>query len=354
MSSPNRPSTKAGMPPGSLVHIGKKHTEKPVFSWFSYNAANVSQQNPVTVDELLALPRISGEIVWLDMIGVNHVDIIETIGQSFNLHPLVMEDICNTEQRPKFEEFSGYTFFTLKRSEYTHLPSYVSLTQVSIVFSPDFILTFREEASPIFDTIRKRLLSGASRARTKKSDFLVYLIIDSIVDSYFDIVEKISDEIETIEEKMIIDTDGRFVSMFQRLKRNLTYLLKALYPLREALSKLEKRDNPLLEIQTIPYYRDIYDHTVHLIESIENQRDILSGSMDVYLSSLNNRMNSIMKVLTIIATVFIPLSFFASVYGMNFRYFPELQWRYGYLYFWILIIVILIIMMFHFKKKKWM
>lgn len=354
MADHTRQSKKSGLPPGSVIHIGKKITEKPQLYWIRYNADDIQTAEVATLLQLPQPVETTTHITWLDLVGINHTDMVEELGKTYNLHPLVLEDIVNTEQRPKFEEFTGYTFFTLKKAEYTRLSAFVALSQVSIVFGKNFVLTFREEDSDLFDNIRKRLISGASRARNKKSDFLVYLIIDSIVDSYFDIIETISDEIDIVEERMLKDNNGKSIQVFQRLKRNLAFMFKSLYPLREALSKLEKRDNPLLDSDTLPYFRDVYDHTIHIIESIENQRDILGGVMDVYLSSLNNKMNSIMKVLTVIATIFIPLSFFASVYGMNFRNFPELQWKYGYLYFWVLILIVVGIMLYYFKKKKWM
>jgi magnesium transporter len=352
MSERTRLSKKAGLPPGSLVHIGKKITEEPLFYWLTYNEKIISQGTTSLVDEL---PKPSPEtITWIDMIGIDHIETVDALGKVFHLHPLMLEDIVNTEQRPKFEEFQGYTFFTLKKAEYLKAGSHMYLSQVSIVFGENFVLTFREEESDLFEEIRNRLLSGTSRARKKKSDFLVYTVIDNIIDRYFDIIERLSDEIEVIEEKMLKDVNGKSMVPFQRLRRNLAYMLRSLYPLREALSKLEKHDNPLLDPDNLPYFRDIYDHIIHIIESIENQRDILGGVMDVYLTSLNNRMNSIMKVLTVISTIFIPISFFASVYGMNFINFPELHWKYGYLYFWSLIIIIVIIMFVYFKKKKWM
>lgn len=354
MPKHNRQSKKTGLPPGTLVHIGEKITENPLFYWVSYNAEDIRELSPDKLSDLPVYDKSDKTITWLDLVGINHLETVEKIGEIYGLHPLVMEDIVNTEQRPKFEEFSGYTFFTLKKATYGKSPDNVSLNQVSIVFGHNFVLTFREEESEVFSGIKKRLLSGVGRVRNKKSDFLVYYIIDSIVDGYFDIIETIADEIETVEERMMKDTNGKSIYVLQRLKRNLSYMLKSLYPLREALSKLEKRDNPFIEEDTLPYFRDVYDHSIHIIESIESQRDILSGVMDVYLTSLNNRMNSIMKVLTVIATIFMPLSFFASVYGMNFRYFPEIQWKYGYLYFWIMIILVVLLMFYYFRKKKWM
>ncbi|MHC1708388.1 MAG: magnesium/cobalt transporter CorA [Bacteroidales bacterium] len=347
-----RLSKKSGLPPGSLVHIGKKITEKPFFYWSQYSKSKINQGTTSLVSDL-PLPSDS-DITWVDMVGINHIETVEELGKNYNLHPLVLEDIVNTEQRPKFEEFDGYTFLTLKKIEYTKSFTAVYQTQVSLVFGKNFVITFREEDSNIFEDIRKRLLSGASKARHKKSDYLVYHVLDSIVDSYFEIIEKLSDDIEVVEDRMIREVKGLSMAPFQRLRRNLVFMLKSLYPLREALSRLEKRDNPQLDPENIPYFRDVYDHTLHIIESIENQREILSGVMDIYLSNLNNRMNSIMKVLTIIATIFIPISFFASVYGMNFENFPEIHYKYGYLYFWILILVIVVIMLLYFRKKKWL
>ncbi len=342
------------MPPGSMVHIGKHSTVFPQIHLFNYSQSNVDETEITDLAQIEPYLLKPETVTWVDMKGLNHLETVEAIGQLFNIHPLVLEDIVNAEQRPKFEDYDSYLFFTLKTMEVNGEMFKVEYGQISILVGKNFVVTFQEKSNNLFGTIRNRLLSGASRARSRKPDFLVYLIVDTIVDAYFQVVEKFSDILEDVEEKMLNDDSGKSILNLQALRRNLSQLLRTLYPLREALSRLEKRDCKLLFPETLIFFRDIYDHTIHLIESIENQRDILSGAMDVYLTTINNRMNGIMKVLTIIATIFIPLSFIASVYGMNFQNFPELTWRFGYLYFWILILVIIGIMFYYFKRKKWM
>jgi magnesium transporter len=347
-------SVKAGLPPGSMIHIGRHSTEVAQIELYSYNKDEVIETEVNDLSQITPFLQKEDCITWIDLKGINHLETIEQIGKLFNIHPLVLEDIVNAEQRPKFEDYNDYLFFTLKTMEVNGDKFHVDYGQISIIVGKNFVITFQEKVNNLFGTIRNRLLSGVSRARTRQSDFLVYLIVDSVVDSYFHVIEKFSDILEDEEEKMLKDDRDNGIINLQAIRRGLSQLLRVLYPLREALSRLEKRDCKLINQETLIFFRDVYDHTIHLIESVENQRDILAGAMDVYLTMINNRLNSIMKVLTIIATIFIPLSFFASVYGMNFKYFPELGWRYGYLYFWILILIVLGLMLYYFRRKKWL
>ncbi len=348
-----RHSGKAGLPPGSMVHIGRTLTDQVGLRATLYSENRAETHVLARLSELDHLGREEGDILWLDVTGVDHVSEIQGIGEAFHLHPLLMEDVVNTEQRPKYEEFGDCILFTLKWANPPQSGHLFRFSQFSVVFGKGYVISFSEKDSSIFDDIRERILSGNTRAWGRKSDFLAYLLIDRLVDGHYYLVEKLSDEIEDLEDQMLKEFNSISLVQFQHLKRNLVSLKKALYPLREALSRLEKRDHPLLDPQNLSFFRDVYDHTVHMIESVDNERDILSGVMDVALSSLNNRMNSIMKVLTIIATIFIPLSFIASVYGMNFDYFPELHWKYGYLFFWLVIMLVFIGMVIYLKRKKW-
>jgi len=355
MNQPNkRRSAKSGLPPGSMVHIGQVSTEVPLIQVLRYNAEIAEEISVSSVKELAGLITDSQMIYWIDVIGLNHLDTITEIGKLFDVHPLALEDIVNTEQRPKYEDYENFFFLTMKTMQVNGSLCHVDFQQLSIICGANFVITFQEKDNKLFSTIQKRLLNGASRARTRTSDFLVYLLSDSIVDSYFLVIEKFTDIVDEMEVAIIKGNKGTTIQQLQTVRRNFSSLLRQLFPLREALSRIDKKENNMIGEETRIYFRDVADHCIHLTDTVENLREILSGTMDVYLASINTKMNSVMKVLTVISTIFIPLGFLASIYGMNFKYFPELQWEYGYLYFWVLVLCTMGGMFFYFRKKKWM
>jgi magnesium transporter len=340
-----------------MVHIGQLSTEAPQVQVLRYNADLAEEITLKGIAELQLLIADKEMVYWIDVIGLNHLDTITEIGKLFDIHPLALEDIVNTEQRPKYEEYESFFFLTMKTMEVKGSLCHVDYQQLSIVCGTNFVITFQEKDNKLFSTVQKRLLNGASRARTRRSDFLVYLLSDSIVDSYFTVIEKFTDVVDEMEAAIIKGgkaTKGTTIQQLQTVRRNFSSLLRQLFPLREALSRIDKKENDMISDETRIYFRDVADHCIHLTDTVENLREILSGTMDVYLASINTKMNSIMKVLTVISTIFMPLSFLASVFGMNFKYFPELYWKYGYLYFWILVMCIVGGMFIYFKKKKWM
>ena len=348
-----RLSFKAGMPPGTLVHIGKESNQQVSFSLVSYNT-ETAEEIPVSSVQQCVDAMKKGFIMWINVNGIHNTCVIEEIGKAFNLHPIVLEDITNTEQRPKFEDFDDYVFFTLKNLDFNKNERMINYDQMSFIFTDQLVISFQEKEQGIFDLIKERLLNGKSKSRSRGADFLVYLLIDAVVDTYFSVIEEQEVEIEHLEEEILKDVKGDSLKEIQNIKRDLIVLLRSVYPLREGISKLEKRESKFISDDTQMFFRDIYNHTIHIIESIETQRDILSGLMDIYLSSISNRMNAVMKVLTVIATIFIPITFVAGVYGMNFKVLPELGWEYGYLYFWIICIAVVIGMLIYFRRKKWL
>ncbi len=346
-------SQKAGLPPGTIVYVGKNYTEDVTISLVYYNSDTVELKEIRDIAECADFLKRDG-ITWINVVGIHNTKVIEAIGKQFCLHPLVMEDIPNTQQRPKFEEFDDYIFFTLKNLEYNNELKEVAYEQISIVLSKNYVISFQEKESKLFKTIRERIVSGISRARTKGADFLVYLLIDSTVDSYYDVTENIEDNIEAVEDDVLTVVTKNSLIEIQKVKRDLVLLLKSVFPLREAINKLQRSENKLISDPTHIFFNSIYDHAVHVIESVESQRDILSGLMDIYLTNISNRMNSVMKVLTVIATIFMPVSFFAAVYGMNFKNIPELEWEHGYIYFWAVCLFSIALMLLFFRKKKWL
>ncbi len=349
----NRLSQKAGLPPGTVIHVGRKYNTDVLMSVIFYNQETVEQKEIKEIAECSEFLEKDG-IIWINIIGIHDTQLIESVGKFFNFHPLVLEDISNTEQRPKFEEFDDYVFFTLKNLEYRNELKEIRYEQISIVFGKNYIISFQEKESDLFKSIRERIVSGISRARSRKTDYLVYLLIDATVDSYYAITENIEEKIESVENKVLTDAVKDSLAEIQKVKRDLVILLKSIFPLREAINKLLRSENKLITDSTRIFFNSIYDHAVHIIESVESQRDILSGLMDIYLTNISNRMNSVMKVLTVIATIFIPITFFAGVYGMNFKVFPELEWQWGYAFFWLLCLACVTIMLVYFRKKRWL
>ena len=291
-------------------------------------------------------------VTWINVDGLQEVDIIKKVGEEFNLHSLVLEDIANTGQRPKIEDFSDYVFTVLKMIQYTQ--EEIRTEQVSLLFGIDWVLSFQESSGDTFDAVRNRLRASESRIRKRGPDFLVYSLIDSIIDNYFVVLEKIGERIEEIEDELIYNPVPETLQKLHDLKREMILLRKSVWPLREVISRLERWESKLIKKSTDIFLRDIYDHTIQVIDAIESFRDMLSGMLDIYLSSISNRMNEVMKVLTIIATIFIPLTLVAGVYGMNFRFMPELGWDWGYPFVLLFMLGIGIIMLFYFRNKKWL
>lgn len=346
---------KAGLPPGTLIFVGDKRTEKSQIDLISYNADAItefSSQSSKEVIDKLAEDRVN----WVNIDGLHNIKLIEEIGEHFDLHPLLMEDILNTEHRPKSEEYENHLFFTLK-TLYSLTDESITYEQMSFVLGKNYLLSFQEKEGDIFDGFRTRLRqdgNGKNRARKKGADYLFYRLIDTIVDSYYSILEKVGEKIEELEDEVYDDPSRDTLQNIQKIKRELIFLRKTVYPLREALSRLTKGEYPFVKKDTLPFFSDVYDHTIHVIETLETYRDLVSGLTDMYMTSISNRMNEVMKVLTIMATIFIPLTFIAGVYGMNFDYMPELKWRFGYPAVWVVMILTSLGMTIYFKRKKWL
>ena len=292
-------------------------------------------------------------VTWLDIDGVHQAEVLESVGNYANLHPLVLEDIHNTYQRPKVEDYDDYLYIVLKMISWDSDSNEAQAEQVSLILGKSYVISFKEDPGDIFDPIRQRLREGKGRIRKLGADYLAYSLLDQVVDHYFIVLENLGERVEDLEEELVTNPDKSTLQTIYHLKRELIYLRKSVWPLREAISSLERGESPLFQPETLIYLRDVYDHTIQVIDTIETFRDMVSGMLDIYLSSVSNRMNEVMKVLTIIATIFIPLTFITGVYGMNFNYMPELQWRWGYFSIWGVMIVIVIGMVVYFKRKGW-
>lgn len=264
-------------------------------------------------------------ISWLEITGLQNIDIIKQIGTKFDLHPLVLEDIANTGQRPKIEDYSNYLLLIIKKLQYNDKEEELQTNQISLILGLNWIISFQENEDNLFNPIRERLRNKISIIRKNGADYLLYSLIDSVIDNYFIILEKIGQQIEEIEDELVENPTPETLQTIHKLKRQMISLRKSVWPLREVISRLERWETKLIKKSTHIYLRDVYDHTIQVMDAIESFRDMLSGMLDIYLSSMSNKMNEVMKVLKIIATIFIPLTFIAGIYGMNFRTMPELD-----------------------------
>ncbi len=351
--SANKRSRKAGLPPGTLVHIGEKKAKAMKIRIMDYDERGLQEKEVKTAEETFPF-RDSPRVTWINIDGLHDVTAIEKIGTHFGLHPLIQEDIVSTAQRPKLEDMGAYLFLVLKMFNPDGEEDEDRIEQLSLVLGRNFVLSFQEREGDVFDPVRERIRKEGSRLRLLKADFLAYALIDAIVDSYFLILEKLGERIETAEEELVQGSSPQTLRKIHCLKREMIFLRKSVWPLREVISSLERSESPLFEKSTKIFLRDVYDHTIQVIDTVETYRDMLSGMLDMYLSSVSNRMNEIMKVLTVIATIFIPLTFIVGVYGMNFKYLPELNWRWGYFAVLGFMAAIAVWMIFYFKRKKWL
>lgn len=348
-----RRSRKVGLPPGTLVHIGERKAETMSISLIDYDDQHVEERKLKTIEESLPL-KGEPSVTWINVDGVHDVETIEKIGNHFGIHPLILEDIVNTGQRPKVEDFGDYVFLVLKMLYHEEGEDRVRAEQVSLILGPNFLISFQEQQGDVFNTVRERIRKSKGRIVKSGPDYLAYALIDAVVDHYFIILELFGDKIESLEEELIEEPARETMETIHHIKREMIHVRKQVWPLREVALSLTRGELQLIHDSTVIYLRDVYDHTVQVIDTLESLRDVLSGMLDVYLSTLSNKMNEVMKVLTIIATIFIPLTFIAGVYGMNFRYMPELEWHWGYYTVWGVMVAIVAGMFFYFRRKTWL
>lgn len=323
--------------------------QKVILELIQYDDDEHRMINNKPVEEVISSFR-DGMVNWINVDGLNDRNIIGKIAERFNLHSLLVEDVCS-EHQPKVEEYDDYLFFTMKML-YQIKDGVIDYEQISFVMGKDFLLSFQEKEGDLFGTLRDRIRLSQGRARKKGSDYLLYRLVDIIVDNYYNVLDAVGYQIEQIEEEIDKNADFQFVKI-QRVKKELIYLRKALYPLRDALSKLVKEESGFVDPSNTRYFSDVYDHVVHLIDSMDTYKDLTSSLMDIHINTMNTRMNEVMKVLAVISTIFMPLTFIVGVYGMNFEYMPELQWKFGYLEVWIIMATIAGGMILYFKHKKW-
>jgi len=351
-----RKSDKAGAPPGTLMHIGSQRTDVAVITVFDYDKDHLVEKECKVQD--VGEYFSSDTITWINVDGLHDIELLKEIGDQFNLDNLLLEDILNTNHRPKTEIFDDYIFVTLKMISITGTQRIMTTEQVSFIMGKNWIISFQEAGGDVFDGIRDRIRKGASDLRKKKVDFLLYRMIDTVVDNYFFVTEYFSDKNAELEQGIFKNPTPEALKEIQLLKRQIVNFKRAVLPLREVVSLLEKDGGDLVESGTLRYLRDLYEHIIQVNDSIDSQREVVASIMDLFLSGTSNKMNQIMKILTVISTIFIPLTFIVGVYGMNFDRsspynMPELGWKYGYVFIWGVMLVILIGMGIYFRKKRW-
>ncbi len=352
-------SKKSGLPPGTLVYVGKERTKKVRISVIDYNDTEFREWELKKIEECYPLKE-KPTVTWVNIDGIYDTSIIEKIGNNYGFHPLLLEDIVNTNQRPKMDDYGEYIYFVLKMLSYDEKKNKINSEQISLILGNNYVISFQEDIGDVFNNIRERIRNSKGRIRKMGADYLAYSLIDAIVDNYFTILEKFGENIEEIEEILVTDPEPETLQTIHSLKREMIILRKSVWPLRELISGLERTESKLILESTDIFLRDLYDHTIQVIDTVETYRDMLSSMVDLYLSSISNKMNQVMKVLTIIATIFIPLTFIAGIYGMNFDpesspfNMPELGWYWGYVSVWVVMIIISILMLIYFRIRKWL
>ncbi len=343
---------KTGLPPGSVVYTGEARSEDVSLSLINYDAQHCDEKHEISIDAVEGIENKS-IVSWINVNGIHDVEVIKQLGERIALHPLVMEDLVNVRQRPKLEDFDDHLFIVLKMLYYKDGDT-LNIEQVSLIVGDTFVISFQEYAGDVFDPIRKRLRDGKGRIRKMGADYLAYALIDTIVDHYFVVIEKMGEHIELLEEQLLENPTRDLLLRINGLKREAILIRKSIWPLREVVSTLQRSESPLIKKKTEVFLRDVYDHTVQVVDMVETYRDLLASLTDLYMSSLSQKMNEVMQFLTIVGAIFIPLTFIAGVYGMNFDHMPELHFSYGYPAIMALMLAVGISSLIYFKRKKWL
>jgi magnesium transporter len=343
---------KPGLAPGTLVHIGERQQQDVTWQSLRYSKDSISAEG--ALDPLAFLSSASpSEVSWLDIVGLHDIKLVEQIGEKLNLHALVLEDILNTSQRPKLESYNDYHFLTCKMLQVDKQSGDLHVEQVSFVVGECWLVSFQEQVGDVFGPVRDRIQSGRVRIRSGGSDYLLYALVDAIVDNYFVALEALAGQLEEIDEKIFEQSGSSILQDLHAIKRELVTVRRAIWPLREAISGLERSEEFLLDQSGRVFLRDLYDHTVHAADLVDALRDVVGGLLEMHVSLVSMRMNEIMKVLTVMASIFIPLTFIAGIYGMNFHYMPELGWRYGYPAVWGLMLVVAVGLVMYLRRREW-
>lgn len=355
----SRVSKKHGLKPGSVVYVGKERAEDVHINIIDYADSKYDEKRVSTAEECFPYKE-SSTLTWINVDGIHDAELVEKLGRHYGMHPLVLEDIVNTGQRPKMEDADDHIFTVMKMLYRDAKNGELKAEQVSILFGRNWVITFQETGEDVFDLVRKRIKKTVPRVRFMNADYLAYALVDAVVDHYFIFLEQLGEEIEILDDAVSDNPKSEHLNKIRDLKKQLIFMRKAVWPLREVIGGLERAESKLIKDSTGPYLRDLYEHTIQVIDTVETFRDMVSGLLDLYHTGVANRMNEIMKVLTIFAAIFIPLGFLAGVYGMNFDTgaspfnLPELGFRFGYPMFWGLAITVAGGLLWFFRRKNWL
>lgn len=342
-----------GQAPGTIIYVGDKESSELYIDAFDYDETYFEEKELRTIEDTFPIID-STPTTWININGLNHVEAIEKIGRYCKLHPLLLEDIANTQQRPKLDDYENHLFVVLKML-YFNTEGQLHIEHLSFVLGEGYVLSFQEAEGDVFDSIRNRIRNGKGRVRTLGADYLLYALMDAVVDHYFNLIEVLGEKIESLEDSLFVSQPHNDITYeIQGLKKDILKIRRAVFPLRDVVNRMEKSEHKLVTEKTPYYLRDLYDHIVQVSENVEIYRDMIWGLMDMYMTTLSNKMNEVMKVLTIIASIFIPLTFLAGIYGMNFEHIPELKFRYGYFILWGIMALIFMGLLLFFKRKRWL
>lgn len=346
-------SHKVGLPPASLVYGGEKKQEEVFINLITYDESEFLEER-IELSQLQDHLNLQKKVIWIDVVGLHDIALLEQIGKLFGIHKLTLEDILSVEQRPKMEVFDEYIFATLKMIQCNSPESPITEEQVSFLMEKNILITFQEKAGDVFQFVRDRLLDQKRPIRHRGTDYLLYALLDAVIDNYFSVMENIGERIENLESQAMLEPGKETLNALYLQRREMMDLRRTVYPLREVIGAFDKYAEHKISPEVRPFIRDLYENTIQVIETMEVFRDMSSGVLDLYMNSLSNRMNNVMKVLTIISTIFIPLSFVAGVYGMNFEYMPELSSRNGYFYVLGGMGIAAVGMLIAFRIKRWL
>jgi magnesium transporter len=349
----HRGQKQVALSPGTVVYHGVPKMDHPRISVITYGKETLEERYDISLDEALAAVG-SDNVTWINIDGLHDTDMLMRLGDRLDIHPLVLEDIVNVTQRPKMEDYEHFIYVVLRMIRWDDIEEKVFAEQFSLVLGERTVLTFQETKGDVFDPVRERLRKSTSRMRRTGSAYLADVLLDAIVDNYFVVMEKINERVEALEEPVSNDPTPDLLQEIHQLKHDVIYLRKLVVPVREVIDRLIRSDSTLVGDDVRLFLRDVYDHVINVTDTIDVFRDMLSGLQDLYMSSMGNRMNEVMKVLTIIATIFIPITFLAGIYGMNFEFMPELKWRWSYPVLWGLIITVGLGMLTFFRRKRWL
>lgn len=335
------------------MRIGEEKAEAVRITVIDYDEQSFQEKQVATIEECFEF-KTTPTITWINIDGIQNIEVIEKIGKNYELHPLLLEDIVTTWQRPKFEDFEKYLFIVIRMLNYNEQKQAIESEQMSLVLGSNFVISFQETIGDVFDQIRDRIRTGKGRHRKMGADYLTYSLIDAIVDNYFATLERIGEKIDTMQEDLVAERMEKTAEQIIKFKKEILQLRKSIWPLRELINGLQRSESSIISEPTHVYLRDVYDHTLQIMDGVEGFRDMVSMTLEAYVSAISNNLNAIMKVLAVIATIFMPLTLVTGVYGMNFKYMPEIQWRWGYPIVLMCMLVITVVMLLYFRKKRWL